>query len=199
MKTIETYLPVFQGLYGTLLEFDDEEGIINSYNEENGTDFNYDNFNWRYAPYNIEVAKECVTVVENLLKEHGIVKTIKFQELYSPREYNFSNDSINVEVKLNKKELVKYVKENIEAFETYIKEHFTSCIGFSSFFTNNHLEWLKQLKTWKFENETTQVGAILSFISEHLIGGWENCTTSEWLYYGVMEGQCFEPEYEVKE
>ena len=95
--------------------------------------------------------------------------------------------------------MVKYVKENIEAFETYIKEHFTSCIGFSSFFTNNHLEWLKQLKTWKFENETTQVGAILEFISGHLIEEWENDTASQWLYNEVMDGQCFEPEYEVKE
>jgi hypothetical protein len=198
MKTINTWLPIFTGFYNTLFEYNNETQLIEDYNSENGTDLSYDDFEWNYSTYHKEVAEKCTSVIEDLLKENNIVSSIKFEDIHSPRQYNFSNDSINVEITVDSKEVYKFVSEHLEEFESYIKEHFTSYSGFISFFSNNHLDWLQQIAKWEFEKDITQIGSILDFICETLINEETNQPTQDWLQEKVFDSECFEPEYSVK-
>lgn len=158
-KNIESFLPVFNGFYNTLFEPNEEEVI-----EE---PFTYDNYTFDYAGYRTDVSKECVGVIENELKHIGIDVTITYQSLYSPKEYNFTSDSINVKYKVkNPKQINDYLLANIEAFTAYIKRKYTSYDGFSSFWSNDAKVWLKDhLNNKKDLNHT--FGAILDFIFEN--------------------------------
>ena len=41
---VKTFLPVFDGFYGTYFECDYEEFMINDYNNEHNTNYDYSNF-----------------------------------------------------------------------------------------------------------------------------------------------------------
>jgi hypothetical protein len=157
---ILSFLPVFNGFYGTWFECNDEENYIED-------DFTFDDYIWDYKKYYNEVSENCVSIIETKLNELGFGSIkIKFDNLYSPREYNFTNDSINCTYTLNKttlKNVYLYLKENKEAFEVYIKEHFTSYSGFSSFYSNDVNVWLKQGEL-DVENDAVILGTLFDFI-----------------------------------
>ena len=136
MNTIESYLPVFTGFYNTLLEADEE-----SYIEDGKT---YDSYDWDYKEYHERIAKNCAEIIDKKLKEaFGI--SVNFQNLVSPKYYNYSNDSINVKYQLESdsfKRVVSYILENKEDFDGYIREHYTSYDGFVSHYSNDGTEWI---------------------------------------------------------
>jgi hypothetical protein len=159
-RVIESYLPIFQGFYGTLFECDAEEGMI----EEGKT---YDSYNWNYADYHNRVATACVSPVEDQLNELDLGIAIKFQSLYSPRQYNFSNDSINVAYTLEDDSLAKivgYIKDNREEFDTYVKDNCTSYDGFISFYSNDSSVWLNEYVNREDSEMSTVFGHLLEFI-----------------------------------
>ena len=104
-----TFCPLFPGFYGTVFEYDNEGQDIESYNEEFGSIFDYEDFTFDYADYRTRVSKAFVNRLETELNSILPVK-IEFQELYSPKEYNFSNDAINVSVELNLNVLLAHIK-----------------------------------------------------------------------------------------
>src|SRR6478609_3261132 len=107
MKT-EIALPVFNGFYGTHFECDCEENEI----EDGKT---YDDYTWDYKDYELRIARACVDKVEHNLKAVGFPCVITFQSIYSPKEYNFKNDSINVLIEYKHADLKKIIadiKEN---------------------------------------------------------------------------------------
>jgi hypothetical protein len=158
IKSFETFAPLFPGFYGTVFEYDGEGEDIDFYNEENGTDLDYDDFNWNYRDYHERVCKAFVNRLETELKQFLPI-TIEFQELRSPREYNFANDSINVKVDLNLPELIKLIGDRKEAATQYFKDKYTSCSGFISFHSNDVNDWL-DIK-YILENPEHRVGALL--------------------------------------
>jgi hypothetical protein len=95
METFETYAPLFAGFYGTIYEYDNEEFDIESYNEENNTILNYDDFEWDYLDYRERLAKKFVSEIESKLNEYFPIK-ITYQNIQSPKYYNFTNDSIKL-------------------------------------------------------------------------------------------------------
>src|SRR5690606_40790495 len=91
MKTIKSYLPVFNGFYNTWFEPDYAEiNIMEEYENLGFEDFEFD-----YKDYRNRVSEACVGAVENQLKDLFDI-SIEFEGVYSPREYNFTNDYINV-------------------------------------------------------------------------------------------------------
>ena len=70
-RIIESYLPIFQGFYGTLFECDAEEVMI----EE---DKNYDDYNWDYTDYHNRVAKACVSPIQDQLNDLDLGITVEF-------------------------------------------------------------------------------------------------------------------------
>ena len=169
MKKIKSYLPIFPGFYNTIFEPDEDQEIesINDTRKENGlNEVDFDKIDFDYREYEKDVSRQCVGFIQGVLKRdlnNGI--NIEFENLYSPKEYNFSNDSINVTYRINKHfelALIKYINENLEDFQTYLKGRFTSYDGFISFYSNDSDIWLNEYCR-DLESDPVYIGALLDF------------------------------------
>lgn len=187
MKTqkVETYLPKFDGFYCTIWETDDRESqemdYINEQRRVKGLpDAEWDRFEFDYAEYRMQVVKGIAAYIENLLKSEGLISGIWVQNVVSPREYNFANDSCNIEVKLthkNYKAIEAFLIEHKEAFKVYL-QRYTSRSGFISYYGNTIESFLDgDLQTALKHNH--KLGSILEFICDELE------VTTEDLYYNV--------------
>ena len=166
MKTYKTFLPIFPGFYNTLFEPDEniEIDCINEDRQSKGLkELNFDYFIFDYDEYYNEIGYKCTEVIENTLKD--ILKndiSIKFEKIISPKYYNYSNDSINVEISLNKDDIFSYLLNNYDDFKEYIKEKYSSRSGFISWFSNDANDWIKDFAD-DFEMDH-KIGSILEFI-----------------------------------
>lgn len=158
---VETYLPVFPGFYNTLFEVDIEGEIdhINDEREAKGlSEVTSGDIEFDYAAANINTAKLACQYVHNTL---DFVNGVKFQEIVSPREYNFTNDSINCEIDLNVKDMLNYLNDHKEELTEYLKSKYTSRSGFVASHSNDVNDW-----TWEYIQEKIdhRLGACLEFI-----------------------------------
>ena len=183
----QTFLPVFNGFYNTLFEniIDNAtDNAIEYYNEQNNTSLNYDDFNYNLIKN--EISKDAVSKIEDKLNEIGINCSIKYENLVSPREYNFRNDSINIEINFKKfSQVIEILEQNYDSFSKYIKEHYTSSDGFISSFSSYASDWMEDLSE-NAENETHKVGAVLNFILQEIEG-----YKDENLYFDLCENGYF--------
>jgi hypothetical protein len=165
-SVLETWLPIFPGFYGTIFEYSNEDMDIEAFEQETGKeDLNWDNFNWDYEDYNNRVAEACCEAIENKLQEYFDL-VINFQNVSSPREYNFANDSINIEIIASKGTLSKireYLLENIEEYKEYVRRKYTSCDGFISRYSNNAYTWINDYM-FKMQDNGHYLGSILQFV-----------------------------------
>ncbi len=161
-EAFKTYCPLFTGFYNTVFEYANEEDDIQSYNEENGTDLSYDDFEWDYRGYEKRVATAFVNKLESELK-HLLPLKIDFEEIISPKEYNFVTDSLNVSLELNLDELLALIKERSEEAAEYFKEKYTSRSGFISFHSPYLADWLD--KGYILEKPEHRVGALLECLA----------------------------------
>lgn len=166
MKTIKTWLPIFPGFYGTWYEPNeqDEFDYINEQRELiNLKPLPFEAVKFNYDTYYNDVAKNACNYIESMLNK--FVTSIKFESVNSPKEYNFSNDSVNIEVELNNKNIAQilyFLLNNKERFDKYIYENYTSCSGFISWFDNDANNWLNEFN--KVIEDKHQLGALLQFI-----------------------------------
>jgi hypothetical protein len=158
LEKYETFCPLFPGFYGSVFEYDSEENEIEEYNRENGTNLGYDDFNWNYKEYHNRISNAFVVRLETEIKQFLPVK-IEFQELISPREYNFANDSINISVELNLKQLIGLIKAKKDEATKYFKDKYTSCSGFISFHSNDYADWINP--EYILEKPGHRIGALL--------------------------------------
>jgi len=202
MTKFNTYLPVFQGFYGTIFEADNEESEIDDINQQRDEKglkpITYDECTWDYEDYNLNVSKECTNAIESKLQEIlGGKVIITFQELRSPKYYNFSNDAIDVEINLNKaayETILQILADNKETFFNHIRERYTSCSGFFSSHSNDANEWIKSLKNKK--DLEHKLGAVLEFIlievEEYEADSLYNDIETHWVcatnYHELIEG-----------
>ena len=172
MKTIKTYLPIFSGFYGTLFEdiIDSEEENIFEENESYTTD----NVEFDYKTFKEDISKQCVGVFEDAFNRDMHTKlSVSFESLFSPKFYNFENDSINVTISLNRNDfdtVISAIKENKTEISEQLKEKYSSRDGFSSFHSTDLDEWIEDL-TLEFENEedcSHKWGAILEILCDVL-------------------------------
>ena len=168
---VQTFLPVFNGFYNTLFEnlIDNAvDGAIEYHNEQNNTDLVYDDFNFNFDSIMQEICKDAVLKIEEKLNEIGIICKIKFETLFSQREYNFSNDSINIEINFKKfSRVIEILEQNFDSFSQYIKEHYTSRDGFISNHSSYASDWIKDLRE-NSENEAHKVGEVMDFILQEI-------------------------------
>lgn len=165
-ESYETFAPMFVGFYNTFLEYDNEEYDIDDYNETNGTELKYDDFNWDYRDYMERTSREFVSKLESELKYHLPIE-FEYQSLYSPKEYNFTTDSIYVNVHVNIDDIYGIINENKELARQYFLDQYTSRDGFISFHSNNLEDWLN--KEYILENSSHRIGALLDCICSFLI------------------------------
>ncbi len=167
MKKIESYLPLFNGFYNTLFEYEEEEDI-ESFNDEYGTDLDYEDFDWNYTERHERISKQICGIVESLLSDENINTTINFQKVVSPREYNFTNDSINCEYVISQKQydlIIDYLKSNWTEFNDWIKDRYTSRSGFISSRSNNAEVWINNMKSESHLEHN--FGSVLEFILQN--------------------------------
>lgn len=157
---IKTWLPLFPGFYGTIwepdlsnLEYDDEE----NYGDIDYYDY-FDN-----SAYETAVAKAFTSEVEDILKDY--VKCITFEAIYSPKEYNFANDSIHVEVVPKINAIKKFVKEHYDLWCDYLRSHYKSYDGFFSSYSYFAEDWPMTVAL----QHQHQLGAVLQFICEQIV------------------------------
>lgn len=184
MKTFETYLPIFNGFYYTIFDCDsivnDEVYHINQERECKGLEaLDYDEFEFDFKDYKNRIAEKCTEVIEReLMYLFPSVSEVKFQQLISPKYYNFSNDSINIEIQIKDiNEIIAYLQDNEEEFSKYIKERYSSSDGFISSHSNDYVDWLFALNNG--EDLKHKLGSVLEFIL-----GNEGYTTYD-LYDGL--------------
>jgi len=167
---INTNLPGFTGYYGSIFDDADtsnEVEYINEQRAEKGLEPIDENLiNWNYKQYYEELNESLTNVVEDFLIDLNMIKSIKFIKLHSPKYYNYTNDVIECEIEVNVKEVKKYIKNNIEEFETYLEDNFKSRSGFISFYEYDINFWLDKMKNFK-SLDHIETDAILNFICEN--------------------------------
>lgn len=134
MKPIKTYLPLFSGFYGTMWESDES-----NFCSEN--DCTFDDLIVDYDAYNKDVILGICDFVES---NCPFITAVTFENICSPKYYNFSNDSANVSIAIKKREFKKYLNDNKEALDKYLRERYTSYDGFWSSYGNSFEAWKEE-------------------------------------------------------
>ena len=165
VKSIPTWLPIYSGNYGTIWEdAPNEEREIDWINEQraekNLNPIEFDDIEFNYADFYNDLAELITDEIENELKE--FVYSVKFNKLESPREYNFTNDSIHCEIKPKIKAIREYIESNFDKWSKYLKDNYTSYDGFYSHHSNS-----SESDEWQIDKackDRHKLGAILNFI-----------------------------------
>jgi len=176
IKTFATYLPIFPGFYNTVFdesdsfiecETDDESEFRERYPElpeDMPWGFIRGNF-WDCLDYrkgNLAVAQACADTLPELLPDY--VKSVEFEELTSPREYNFDTDAVNLKITVDVSAIRKFLKENRDTFAEWLKERYTSRSGFISSYPNDVESWYLDTKNFSAMDKH-YCGAVLEFIA----------------------------------
>lgn len=179
----------FSGFYNTwhdqMLEdefsqmFSDDQGTVNDKLYELALDA----CNWRkvHEAYARDYAETFGQMCE--------LPSLKFDELNSPREYNFLTDRIFVT--LTQKDINGAWKRiDKELFSRICKEMFTSRSGFSSFYDPDYKSW-GPIRDW----DPNQLGALMHALADH--HGWDQLEAMEstrdngyfdnWIYEAISE------------
>jgi hypothetical protein len=152
----KTFLPLFTGFYGSTFEDVNFDGESEYYSIPDDKEL------WEYVDwqkYYIAIAKKICNAVENLLSDW--VSNIEFEELISPKFYNYSNDSINCEITFDRQKVTDYLIKNYSEFERYLKENYSSRDGFISHYSTEPLDWAD------YHEDKHKLGAVLQFICEN--------------------------------
>ena len=139
---MNTQLPGFNGFYGTQLEWT-IENAEDDYLEYNN--LTYDEVEFNYSKIKKEIAVDYCAYISELLKEIDIDNKIQFKAINSPREYNFSNDEIEIDIAINPHKVLTVLQPYEKEFSAYIKEQFTTRSGFISFMSNDSQDWIADI------------------------------------------------------
>jgi hypothetical protein len=165
MKYINSYLPIFNGFYGSIFEPNEEAELdyINELRQEKTkSKLNYDDIEFDYDNYYLELSKElCYKVWDQL---DDFIYKIKFEDLKSPKFYNYSNDWIECKIKPKKKAIINYIKNNYNSWNKYLKDNYTSYDGFISSYDN-----YSESDDWNYKNifKKHQLCSVLNFIAKN--------------------------------
>lgn len=164
MKTqiVETYLPIFPGFYNSYIDSDNEiENFLYSENLE------YDQIKFDFKAWQIDCSFYACKFIEKELKDFGVL-SVEFQELISPKFYNYGTDSVNCKIEIDIQKISNYFHDNLNQFEKYLKDNYTSRDGFISHYSNNANDWLRETNYFYNLSENKHfLGSILTFICQN--------------------------------
>lgn len=106
--------------------------------------------NW--AEYKKAVAREWVEQMQNELNEKLNPVGLKtgLASVWSPKEYNFYTDRLEINVSFDLRKLKKFCfTEKRAEFDSYLRKNWTDSNGFWSFFPNNACWFTEQYKDGK--------------------------------------------------
>jgi hypothetical protein len=164
ISLVGTWLPLFGGFYNSRYWEANESDI----RDEDDNELDYDKiYNYiDYEAYREAVSKQVTEVVGNKLMELGLISGIRYETISSPKYYNFTNDSINIEIGMtsfNINNLNRIIIENYDVISAEVKRRYSSRDGFISSHSNDLSEWIEE--TLEFTvNVTHKLAAILDII-----------------------------------
>lgn len=173
---MKTYLPVFPGFYGTgydITESIDEYTIWNSPSLVSTGIKEYimhDSLccgGIDHTKCCEDVSKYCVNCINTELEKLGYECTFTFESLHSPKEYNFRNDSINVDCTFTCEcweKIVSYCKKHSKEFSEYLLKY-KSCSGFISYYSHHVEDWFQDMDNiYVCSGSIHKLGSILEFV-----------------------------------
>lgn len=170
-------LDFFVGFYESFLYDSDtayyaEKNTAEYYNECCGRDVvDMNDLEVDYRAYTKDVVEAIVDVYPQFMPD-GLVESIKFRNMWSPREYNYATDEIYVKAKLSKtwrSQMRAFMKENAEWLRDRIFKDWTSYDGFISFMDNNLNDWYYHIFT---EMDERYIGSMITYMM--IVQGKEN-------------------------
>jgi hypothetical protein len=153
-----TYLDPDSMFDSYMIESDKEEGYIHF-----GLDYFWDNF--QHDKYKLAIQERAHSFINGKIKENGVWVYIKGGQIYSPQYYNYSNDNMDLDVTFSKKDVMEAVNKDVPKFDEFLKERYSSRDGFTSFTSNNYLDWLQDFN----EENDTAIGAVLTYLFQETI------------------------------
>lgn len=192
----QTYLPAFHGFYESIYEpcFEGEAEHFNL-----PKDFQFWEY-FDYSAYHNAICKRLCDITEDRMS--AFIKKVVFENMYSPREYNFSTDSINCIIVPKKRAIKKFLKEHEEAFKKYIHDHCTSRDGFHSFTSNTLEGWKAYTKNFTdYSEKALSLGFVLDFIVEQMLkeDDSEYAPMSQMDLYEAVRDRVYEGEFYTEE
>jgi len=166
----------------SILDDSEKERQLNNFTDELISKIDivgFVNDNVDNAQYEKDVCESVVDVIESQLKSNGLVTSIEMQDIVSPKEYNYNNDSINCKYSLSKdniNNINEILNDNSDKFASFINDRYTSVDGFISGHSNNVGDW--DIQKVIHDDPTHKFGAILEFILEYVFN-----YNDESLYY----------------
>lgn len=135
-----------------------DDDFENDFSEYTAEQF-WDNFDFdKYKTKIQELAADFL--MYEIDDENGNEIKIKAGELYSPKYYNFDTDNIELTVEFDKVKILNNVFKDVNAFDAFLKENYSSYDGFCSFTANNFEEWYIDYK----DEKETAIGALLTYL-----------------------------------
>jgi hypothetical protein len=129
---LETVVPFFPGFYESELDWmiDNE---IEMEMEEPGESWEQVDARTDYRKAMVEISKQWLN---RFNAETGY--NLEFGNLESPREYNFTTDKVLAYISLEEVEKAREIcGKNLNEFDEFLQENFTSYDGFISFYSND--------------------------------------------------------------
>jgi hypothetical protein len=169
-------IPLFSGTYETQWQPEEYDNNGNElYLEYNLSDLMKSIVD-AYKSQELQINRDLKEVVP-FLKKITFLKTF-----YSPREYNFSTDTIDFTLTVNKtklKQTLNQLKDD-QKFHEYLKDNFTSYDGFMSFTPNNYDE-LKDNIINEGNEEDQAIGALITYLAgEEILNDIEEMSYDYW-------------------
>jgi len=179
MKIDDLWLIPFPGFYETLFEPQGDEYMLSSYLELTSEQVNdnsfmnrlYDSFD--SVAYEQDVAQKCADFIESELCR---VLKVDFNELFSfsnphiwsPREYNFANDHLEVCFTTNDEErlrqvLLAWCAEHKDYLINCIKRDNMACSGYIPFYSNQYDEWMREWQ--RLDDDPVAFAELLAYIA----------------------------------
>jgi hypothetical protein len=163
MKIFETSLPVFRGVYGNY--WDDYCPI-----DEKGNQMSWERYDIDYKKMLENIGESTIDWLKNNTELFELVgiESMRFIGSWSPKEYNFHNDIIDIEVTVsNHSKLPAYIYDNYETFMEEIRYHHTSRDGYNSQTSNSIEEWREETNGFtNFEDNGNYLHFLLNVVCE---------------------------------
>lgn len=170
MNRFSLEIALFPGFYGSIFDADDNlyyeiQEEVEYYREERNIEIDPDKFDFDYKAYMHDVGVLYTDYFFNLYaKKISFIKSIEFDSIDSPREYNFRNDELYAffEFTDNWKDSMRdWMIENKTWLADIIRKNWSSRDGFISFISNDVDDWFTEI----FVNEDTRyIGTMIYYM-----------------------------------
>ncbi len=151
-----------------------------------------------YAAAHQYLAREYVASADHILSDElGFPVRLKFEEMTSPKFYNFETDRVFVNVPWRTVAMLKRISlaDCHATLAATIKERHTSYDGFHSFYSNDLAEWLaKPMTEWDHNELGTLLRAVMTLKG---IGDRASDDGLEWrVYYHMSDSNDFDTAFD---